>query len=217
MSAANSAKPKPFVPVNIPQTAQMALVADQAGYNTSDEDWKRRFPKLVLGRDANIADADNNLSGLTSPYVSDAMKTAGLSANLGDTEFQKAQNLGQPILSMEQRDRNYFQKQLGMNPQRTAGLSGQDATNLAIANTGNAQNYTQGIFQSNIARYNAGIQQNIQNSNAAVTGLGSFAGLLTQNSNRQSGYLNPGYYNTATGGGNGFRYLGDINASGGYT
>lgn len=208
-NAASSLKPRPFVPVDIPQVAAMALATDEAGYKISDADWRARFPKLALGRDFNINDVGANLSGETSPTITNAMDKAGLSANLGNTEYEKAKNLGLPITSIQQRDRNYFQKQLAMNPQRTAGLSGTDTTRLAIANTGNQSNFNQGVFQSRIAGYNAGIQQNIQNTNAGINALGSLAGLLAPRTT-QSGYLSPEYYNRATGG------SGSAGASGGY-
>lgn len=203
IEAANSAHPRPFVPIDIANTAKMAFIADKAGYDISDADWKKRFPLLSAGRDYNVKDMAGNLSGVVSPTVTNTLDKAGLSANLGNDQFKQARNLGQPVLSMEQRNRNYFQKLLGDNPQRTAGLSGQDVTRIAVANTGSQQNFNQGIFQSNIGKYNSQIGQNIQNTNAAIGGLGSLAGLLTQNQNYNSPYLSgPSYYGSMTGGAN---------------
>ena len=192
IKAANNTHPAPFIPVDVAKTAQMALIADKAGYDVSDRDWAGtkgvdgkysggRFSTLAQGRDYNINDMAGNLEGKVSPTVTNAMNTAGLPADLGDNPFKQARNLGLPIAAIQNRDRGYFQQLLGDNPQRAFGLSGQDTTRIAVTNTGNQNNFNQGVFQSNLARYNTGIQQNIANNNAAVTGLAGLAGLITQN------------------------------------
>ena len=196
--AANSARPAAFVPVDIAKTAQLALDADKAGYKISDLDWERRFPLLKKGRDFNIEDAGLQLRGGTSKTVADAMSQSGLTGDLGNTEFEKSRNLGMPILALEQRDRNYFQKQLAMNPQRAAGLSGQDVARIAITNTGGQNNYNQGIFQSRIAQYNTQVNQALQNQNAGVAGLGALADLIPQRNQSTSGVLDPSYYGSLT-------------------
>lgn len=189
VEAANSAHPRDFVPINISRTAALAKAADEAGFNISDADFARRFPQLVKGREFNVADASNQLSGGTSKQLTDAMGKAGLSADLGSTEFEKAQALGRPILSIEQRDRNYFSKLLAQNPQRNAGLSGGDVTKLVVANTGAQNAYNSQIFGNQVNKYNASVAQGIQNQYAATSGLASLAGLFDQNKKPVDPYL----------------------------
>lgn len=198
ISAANNAHPRAFVPIDINNVAQQAFIADKAGFDISDKDWQKRFPQLFAGRNYNISDIGGNLRGIASPTITKEMNKAGLGANLGNTEFKQAQNLGLPLLSLEQRDRNYFQKELSMNPQRTAGLTGQDVARISIANTNSQSNFNQGLFGSRISAYNSQIQQGIANNNAAIGGLGALAGLYTnyqqQNTNPASNPLDPHYY-----------------------
>lgn len=204
IDAANSAHPRPFVPINIGKTAELAKAADVAGYQASDSEWLTRYQNshlLKAGRDYNVSDASSNLSGATSPVVTNAMDKAGLAGDLGSNEFQKAQALGKPILSIEQRDRNFFRQLLAENPQRSAGLTGGDVTKLAAQNTGAQGAYNSNIFGNKINQYNAQIAQGIQNQNAAVGGLASLAGLFSQNNRpNQSSYLEPGYYGHSLGG-----------------
>lgn len=205
ISAANSAHPRPFVPINIPQVAQMALAADVAGYRFSDEDWKTRFPKLVMGRDYNIRDVGANLRGQTSPVISQGLSKAGLSANLGSTEAQQSVNLGLQPMALEQRDRNYFQRELSMNPPRSAGLSGGDVTKLAAQNTGAQNAFNSALYGNRINAYNTQVQQSIQNQGALFQGLGALGGLYSnyqQNqSNPYSNSTDPAYYHPYSQGG----------------
>lgn len=196
--AANSVKAKPFVPVDIPKTAAMAFAADKAGYDISDKDWQTRFPKLALGREQIINDVGQNVAGKDSLPVANAINKAGYGGtDLGNTEYAKSRELGMPVLALKNRSRDYFQQLLKTNPQRTAGLSGQDVTRIAIANTGGQNNFNQGVFQSNIGQYNSQIQQGIANQGAVLSGLGGLAGLLSQNQSYQrSPYeTDPNYYN----------------------
>lgn len=219
VEAANSVHPRAFVPININRTATLARAADEAGFRLSDADFAKRFPQLVQGRNFNIADSISNLGGGTSNVVSDSLSRAGLSADLGNDEFKKAQALGKPILSIEQRDRNYFSRMLAENPQRTAGLSGGDVTKLAAQNTGALGAYNSQIFGNKINSYNAQIAQGIQNTSAATSGLASLAGLFTQNNRtQQSPYLNAGYSggHSVAGGLSSLGYTsGPFNSSGG--
>lgn len=195
---ANSAEPRPFEPIDIVKTAKLAQDADKLGFMLSDQDFKTRFPKLVMGREFNIADSALNLSGGTSKVVTEAMDKSGLSGDLGDTQFEKARALGKPILQMEQRDRGYFRQLLAENPHRAAGLTGSDVTRLAAQNTGAQNAFNSQIFGNKINQYNSQIAQGIQNQGAAVSGLASLAGLFSQNKTTQSGYLDPSYYNKST-------------------
>lgn len=185
ISAANSAKPKKFVPIDPYAVNKLAGATDTAGYAMSDADWAKRFPALVAGREASIQDAASQLEGGQSQQVTDALKKSGLNVDISGNEFQQAQKLGLPILSKEQRDRTYFQKLLGDNPQRQFGLSGQDVAHIAIANTNSQNNYNQGLFGSRINAYNSQIAQNAQNTGAIVSG---FTGLANIGANAYQNY-----------------------------
>lgn len=201
VSAANSVKPKPFVPIDIPKTAAAFLAANEAGFGFSDAKWKEDFPKLWLGREYSINDARNNLSGSLSPNITKSLETAGLSSDIGgNNEFQKARDLGRPILSLEQRDRGYFQNLMQQNPQRQAAMPGSVSLQLQAQNTGAQNAYNSSFFGNQINQYNAQVAQGIQNQNAAIAGLGSLAGLIAPQQSNQSGYLSPEFYgNFSTG------------------
>ena len=169
--AINSVKPKKFVPVDIGKTQEQAFAADVSGYEISDADFKKRFPRLVEGRDYSVADANAQREGATAAQVTSTLDRAGLSADMGGTSYQQAKKLGMPILSKEGRDRNYFQRALAMNPQRTAGLSGQDVARIAITNTNSQNNFNQGLFGSRMNQYASQTAQAAQNTSAAITGL----------------------------------------------
>lgn len=196
IDAANSAEPRPFVPIDIPTLARQALAADVVGFAASDEDFLRRAGPLVRARDYNVDEAGRQLGGALGRTTTAALDKSGLRSDLGGaTEYQKALNLGKPVLSMEQRDRGYFSRLLGENPQRSAGLSGDDVTRLALANT-NAQNaYNSQLFGNQIDRYNASIAQNTNNMGAAATGLAGLASLFPERPASPSNYLNPLYWN----------------------
>lgn len=197
--AASSAQPRPFVPLNVRNVARQALEADELSYRISDQDFQNRFPDLVRGRNYMADNAASNLRGETSPVVTNAMSKAGLTADLGNNEFQKARNLGKPILSIEQRDRNYFRTNLALNPQRTAGLSGPDVTKLTAQNTGAQNAFNSNVFGNKTLQYNANIAQGIQNQNAAIGGLAGLAGLLQGGSRQQRDpSLDPSYYSRLT-------------------
>lgn len=163
--------------VNVPNVEQQAVAADVQGYNLSDQDWRSRFPQLYAGREYNIGNANLNLSGQTDPAISGALKTAGFGdVNLGNTEFQQAQNMGQPILAKEQRDRSYFQNLLADNPQRAFGLSGSDVANIALGNVASQNTYNSSLYGTRVAASNQAVLQGAQNMATLYGALGSVGG-----------------------------------------
>ncbi len=186
------------VQTNIPQVEQQAIAADQTSYGLSDADFANRFPQLAAGRNYNVADSAYNLAGNTDPQVSGAINKAGLGTpNWGNTEFSQARNAGQPILSKEKRDRNYFQTLLSDNPQRAFGLSGGDVVNLAMANLGAQNQFNQSVYGTRIVGQNQAIAQNAQNAAAlygAIGSLGSAAIKSYGSPNYTSSYLSPSEY-----------------------
>lgn len=194
-----SDNPPPLVQLD-PQALQaMALEADRAGFTRSDTDYARRFPNLVNARNYTINNAVSNLNGATDPMVAGALKTTGLAGvNLGN-EYQKARNLGQPIASAENRDRNYFQRLLSENPARTFGLSGGDQARIAAVNAGTKLNFDWANFGSKINAQQAAQANQAASSQALISGIGgvakSLGSLFTPRSNNASDpYLTSNYY-----------------------
>jgi hypothetical protein len=188
IDAANSIKPKKFVPIDIgidPQTgapiggvALQALNADKAAYAATDA---LLDPRLAAGRDFNINDVAGNLQGKESAFVTDPLKAAGLNTSFADTGSLtgEAKSLGKPILALEQRGRNYFQTQLAENPYRTFGIADK-LTELKLANTAGLKNYDATVYGSRIGNYNSQIQQSITNNAAGLTALAGTIGTVGQ-------------------------------------
>jgi hypothetical protein len=198
-----------FQQIKLPEVQKLALDFDTRGYNISDEDFQKRFPNLVKGRQFSIDDALGELNGGVSPVVADALKGAGLESNFGNTSFAQSKNMGkkgQEILSREQRGRDYFQKLLGENPERVFGLGSQDVAHIALANTGGANVFNQGQYGSRVAGYNAALQNQAQTTQGYASALTSLAGIGAKFAqNQQSPYLsvtsygNPYPYTDANG------------------
>jgi hypothetical protein len=160
--------------VSIPQAESLVLNQDQSSYAQSDADWAARFPGLASGRETVISDLGNQMNGAIPRQAMGALETAGLgdeaSRIQGGNEFQTAKELGVPILSKEQRDRNYASTLLAMNPERQMGLSGQDILSIVTANTGNVNAYARAI---NATQQNANATNTLQNAQdfSALTSL----------------------------------------------
>lgn len=194
-----------FQQISIPATQKLALGFDTSGYDASDLDFLRRFPLLAQGREYNIGDSATQIAGGQDPLVTSTLDKSGLQADYGDNSYQQSRNAGAPdILSKEKRDRKYFSRLLGENPQRQFGLSGQDTTRISVANTMGANNYNQGLFGSRINAYNASIQQNAATNAGYASAAGSIAGDLAKfYRNQQPGYLSSSFYGDQSAGGRG--------------
>ena len=187
-----------FIPVDAAKTQAMAEAADRKSYALSDADYAKRQPDLVAGREADIAQALGNLHG-NDTAVKSAENQANLGdVNLGDNEFERAKLTGHDVLDMEKRDRGYFQNLLGMNPQRQIGLSGQDATKIAVANSGSQNALNQGLFATRVNNYNYQQTQNAQNTSGylglGLSALGDFAKVYQGYQNYNSPSLSYGNY-----------------------
>jgi hypothetical protein len=181
-----------------------AVQADQLGYNLSDQDFAKRFPQLVAGRNASMASAESNLAGAPDPFVNNALKAAGLGdINLGTGEFTQARNLGQPIAAKEQRDRAYFQRILGDNPQRAFGLNSGDIARIAVANTNGVNMAGLGLAQGRAQQAISNLSTSAQSNAALISSLGQIAGAGVKAAGSSGSFasptLEPGYYNTGYG------------------
>lgn len=185
-----------FQRIDIPQTQALALGFDQSGYDASDLDFLRRFPLLAEGRDFNINDSANQMSGQQDPLVAQTLQNSGLDANYGKTPYEQSRNAGATeIVAKEKRDRNYFSRLLGENPSRQFGLGGQDIAHISIANTMGQNNYNQGLFGSRINAYNAAITQQAQNNAGYANAAGDLFGSIAKYyHNNQPSYLDSSFY-----------------------
>lgn len=149
-------KPPKFIPVDIDKTAALAKDYDVAAYDRSDADFAARHPELVSARKSTITDAGKQLGGDIGDQTRSALMSSGLggeaTAMNGGNTFKTAKNLGVPILAKEKRDRNYFERLLAENPQRST-FSGADAVRIALGNTGNQNAMNSTLFQSRVDQY----------------------------------------------------------------
>jgi hypothetical protein len=163
--------------LNVNELERLTLGADKLGYDLSDEDFARRFPLLVKGRDYNINSAASNLAGERDPFLMQSLNDAGLGdVDFGTGEFKQARNLGMPILAKEARDRAYFQRLLADNPQRTFGLNSGDVARIALANTQGANMLGLGQAQGRINQAIANTASDAASQAAMISALGQIAG-----------------------------------------
>lgn len=178
----SSSKAPKLTQVSIPGAEDLALNADITGYGLSDTAYATGFTApLVSGRSAMITDANKQSAGGISSQATGAVVRAGLGdvakSIPGKNDFQTARNLGQPILSKEQRDRNFASNLLLQNPQRVYGLGGQDVTNIALANTGNVNAINAAVGQTQANAYSSSVAQGANN----FAGITSLLGGLSTN------------------------------------
>lgn len=157
------APPPKFTPVDIPSTQQLALQTDIQGYNLADADLAKRFPGLVSENNAQINQAYKQLTGPLDPTVQNSFATQSIENSLNTTgggnsmasigpsgsasQNQVAAGISNDVLQKQDSDRSYLDSLIAGNPQRSAGLSGGDVTNLAINNTQLQNDYNQAKFQ----------------------------------------------------------------------
>lgn len=180
-STASSPAPPKFTPVNIGSVAQQAQAQDVLGFQLSDADLAARFPGLVLQKQANATDAANQINAPLDPTVQNDFATRGLAgafsafgggsngANIGGAGSAARGAISSSIVGQtqtkEDSDRAYLSQQLLDNPERTFGLSGQDAINVAISNALGQNNANYAAYAGNTSTSNA---QNASNQQSQL-------------------------------------------------
>lgn len=156
--------------LNAGKLEDKAVKYDTEAYARADADLLKRFPSLVNARDWSIADSGQQLGGDIGSTTRGALESAGLGDEASrmstGSEFKTALNMGEGILSKEQRDRNYFERVLAENPARKFGLSGADAVRIAMANTGNTNAINAAGYGTAVNASNAATLQGAQNFGA---------------------------------------------------
>lgn len=183
--------PPPFTPVDPSTLGQQALAADIAGYQMSDADLASRFPGLVSGRNQQMNDAYNQLTGPLDPTVQNQFMSQGLGQAFGAygggsndmgigtgtaAGHSVATSLANNVQKKQDYDRAYFESLVGLNPQRQFGLSGQDVANVAVANTAGQNAYNQQKYAAQYGNYNAQQASQSQQQGALLSTLASLAG-----------------------------------------
>ncbi len=193
-STPTAPKPAEFRAINIAQTGEQATQADINSFNLSDEDFAARFPGLSAGRDANIKSAYDELTGPLDTTVQNDFVNAGLEKSLsafgggnpltglGESGSASkntiASSVSKNVQDKQDYDRGYFQDQLAQNLPRAFGLSGSDAANLSIANTGNLNQVAQSNYVGSVNASNAQNAADAQNTQAAIGTALAVAGIV---------------------------------------
>jgi hypothetical protein len=160
------------------QTASVA--ADKAEYARDDALFRERYPELAAARDKVVKTAADDATG-NRKSITSALEGAGLTSEA--KRFQKSggkqsveqesRDLGLPIASLGQRDRNYFARLFGENPMRPFGLNGDDVTNIAVSNAQQSAINQDALFHSRLNLYNSAQAQQGQNYAALASGISS--------------------------------------------
>lgn len=171
---------------------------DQENYARAHADWLRRgFGPLDQARTLGISQALSPLRGGGDPYLQGVLGRSGLGdVNLGKTEKEINQNLGQPIAHRDNRSRDYFAKLLQENPEHQFGLTSTDVANIGATNAHVARIDNSARVQS---QQNAGIAaaaQSAQTTGAIASGIGGAIQAIGKNTNGfgLNSYLNPSSY-----------------------
>lgn len=189
-SGGSTPAPPKFQPIDINSVGNQALQADIMGYNLADADLAKRFPGLVSGRQQQTQDAYNQLTGPLDPTVQNSFVNQGLAQSFGAfgggnnsagvgtgtaAGNAVATSLANNVQKKQDYDRQYFEQLLGYNPQRQFGLTGEDVTNMAMANTQGQNAYNQQKYAAQYGNYNAKNAAAGQKSSAAISTIASLA------------------------------------------
>ncbi len=163
LSGGGSAPKQPKLKQLSPLTAETAAVSqDTNAYANAFQNWSTGFTKpLFQGEAASINQAIPEQTGNIGSLATNAVKTAGLGdvPLSGKTPFQEAVNLNKPILSEEQRSRNFTEELLAENPEQFRGLSPDALVQIMLGNTGNVNAVNLAGFQSASNAYAGGLLQ----------------------------------------------------------
>lgn len=185
-------QPSPFFPLNPRDVGQQAFSADVTGFGYADDDFLSRFPGLVSARETNIDKSYQQLTGPLDPTLQNAFVKEGLSKSLGNiggasqagiSTGSAAKNQVSSTVANRTQDykdyaRNNFSSLLAQNQPRAFGLSGSDAAQLSIANTGNLNASNQAQYVSSVNRQNAENAADAQNTQAAISTALAIAGII---------------------------------------
>jgi hypothetical protein len=188
-----------FVPANPQAIEQQAVGMDQTAYGLSDADFKARYPQLYQSQQTFLNNLKTQQSGAVTPQLQNLWTRSGLTGALGATGgwslgtgttgmANVARNLGGNQMQYQQQLMNQFNTANETFRPRTFGLSGADASQIALSNIAgqnnwNQANYAYQVQESQFAQ-NMAAQQSVMSANAAnaqtgniLSGAGSVAAL----------------------------------------
>jgi hypothetical protein len=172
---------------------------DQTAYGLSDADFKARYPQLYQSQQTFLNNLKTQQSGAVTPQLQNLWTRSGLTGALGATGgwslgtgttgmANVARNLGGNQMQYQQQLMNQFNTANATFQPRTFGLSGADASQIALSNIAgqnnwNQANYAYKVQESQFAE-NMAAQQSVMSANAAnaqtgniLSGAGSVAAL----------------------------------------
>jgi hypothetical protein len=171
-----------FVPANPQQIEQTATGMDTTAYGLSDADFKSRYPQLYSSQQTFLNNLKTQMGGAVTPQLQNLWTRSGLTNAVGATGgwslgtgttgmANVARNLGLNQMQYQQQLMNQFQTANDTFRPRTFGLSGADASQIALSNIAgqnnwNQANYAYKVQESQFAE-NMAAQQSVMSANAA--------------------------------------------------
>jgi hypothetical protein len=201
--SASAPRPPRLKTIDVGSAADLVKQYNTAAFDSSDAAYANpgnapgvpQTGPLVTARNFAIGDLLTQSSGALSSQTGGALATAGLGTEgskiAGPTELATSRNLGQPLLAKEMRDRNFAQSFLAQNPERSIGLTGNQALDILVANTGNINAYNQSIYSTQQAAANQGVLQEGQNALGAANLFGGLTSILSNYLNKPTPYTDP--------------------------
>jgi hypothetical protein len=181
----------PFVQANPQAIQNQALSMDQQAYGLSDQDFRQRYPQLWSSQQTFLNNLNTNMSGGINPQLENLWTRAGMAGAVGSTGnwsmgtgttgmANVARNLGLSQQQYQQQLMNQFQTANQTFQPRTFGLSGADASQIALSNIAgqnnwNQANYAYKVQESQFAT-NLAAQQSVASANAQNSQTGSILG-----------------------------------------
>jgi hypothetical protein len=194
--SSSSSKPPKLKQVSDPTAENLVFNQSVLGYNLADSSFQTGFTApLAPAATSMLNQLSTQSTGPISTEAQGALATAGLGDETAKidsgNEFKTAQELGQPILSKEQRDRNYASSILSTPyfAPRSFTLSPSDVAQIAAGNSGNVNAFNQALGQINSNQAVTNTLQNAQDIQALSSLVSGFA--KAGANYYQSPYANP--------------------------
>lgn len=172
----------PFVQANPQAIQQQAVSMDQQAYGLSDADFRQRYPQLWQAQQTMLNNLQTQMSGNINPQLQNVWAKSGLTGAVGATGGWSlgtgttgmaniARNLGMNQNAYQQQLLNQFTTANDTFRPRTFGLSGADASQIALSNIAGQNNWNQAQYaykvQESQFATNLAAQQSVLSANAA--------------------------------------------------
>jgi hypothetical protein len=180
-----------FIQANPQAIEQQATSMDEQAYGLSDADFKARYPQLYQAQQTDLSNLNSQMSGNITPQMQNLWARSGLTNALNSTGgwslgtgtpgmASVARNLGIDQMNYQNQLQQQFQTANNTFRPRTFGLSGADASQIALSNIAGQNNWNQANYAYNFEanQYNTGIanQQSVAAANANNAQWGNITG-----------------------------------------